>query len=91
MKRDHRKLGYPEIEFGGFSDVDGSVIFYSRVTALLTPDMIMVDFGCGRGASSEDAVVYRRNLRSFRGRVRRQRQAGSLLVLRATAPRFGAS
>ena len=71
MKRDHRKLGYPEIEFGGFSDVDGSVKFYSRVSALLTPDMTMVDFGCGRGASAQDPVVYRRNLRTFRGRVRR--------------------
>jgi hypothetical protein len=40
MKRDYRKLGYPEIEFGGFSDVDGAVKFYARVSALLTPDMI---------------------------------------------------
>jgi SAM-dependent methyltransferase len=71
MKRDYRRRGYPEIEFGGFSDVDGTVTFYARVSALLRPDMSLVDFGCGRGAQAEDPVVYRRNLRIFRGRVRR--------------------
>ena len=71
MNREYLKRGYPEAEFGGFSDLDGTVAFYARVTALLTPDMSLVDFGCGRGAQAEDTVAYRRNLRTFRGRVRR--------------------
>jgi SAM-dependent methyltransferase len=71
MKREHLKRRYPEAEFGGFSDVDGTVAFYARVSALLTADMTLVDFGCGRGASAQDPVVYRRNLLTFRGRVRR--------------------
>lgn len=71
VKRDYRKLGYPEIEFGGFSDVDGTVKFYARISALLTPDMTLVDFGCGRGAHTEDPVAYRRNLENFRGRAGR--------------------
>ena len=33
--------------------------------------MSLVDFGCGRGAQTEDPVAYRRNLQNFRGRVRR--------------------
>lgn len=70
-KKDHRRAGYPEIEFGGFSDVDGSIRFFSRVAALLTSDAVVVDFGCGRGAHVEDPVVYRRNIRNFRGRVGR--------------------
>src|ERR1017187_7270627 len=71
MNREHLRRGYPEAQFGGFSDVDGSVAFYARISALLTPEMSMVDFGCGRGAQAEDTVVYRRNLRIFRGRVRK--------------------
>lgn len=71
MKKEYLKRGYPEAKFGGFSDVDGTVAFYSRVSALLTPAMSLVDFGCGRGAQVEDTVVYRRHLRTFRGRVRR--------------------
>jgi SAM-dependent methyltransferase len=71
MNRVRPTCAYPEAEFGGFSDVDGTVAFYSRISALLTPDMSVVDFGCGRGAQAEDTVVYRRNLRTFRGRVRR--------------------
>src|ERR1035437_5733267 len=71
MKTEYLKLGYPEAEFGGFSDVDGTVAFYSRVSALLTPDMSVVDFGCGRGAQTEDSSSYRQNLRRFRGRAHR--------------------
>ena len=70
MIKEHLKRGYPEAEFGGFSDVDGTIGFYTRVSALVTSDMSLVDFGCGRGAQAEDTVLYRRNLRSFRGRVR---------------------
>src|SRR5690349_7094694 len=60
---------YPERAFGGFSDVDGTVTFYTRVNSLIDPAFRIVDFGCGRGAHSEDAVALRRDLRSFKGRV----------------------
>jgi SAM-dependent methyltransferase len=62
---------YPEVRFGGFSDVDGTVRFYSRVAALIRPEWIVIDFGCGRGAQIEDHVAYRANLRQLRGRVRK--------------------
>jgi len=61
---------YPEAEFGGFSDVDGTIAFYMRLSALINLKMSVVDFGCGRGAHVEDTVVFRKNLQSLRGRVR---------------------
>ena len=60
---------YPESTFGGFSDVDGSIRFYSRVHALISPASRVVDFGCGRGSHAEDRVPFRRNLKSFKGKV----------------------
>jgi SAM-dependent methyltransferase len=60
---------YPETAFGGFSDIDGTVVFYARINALVKPDFVIVDFGCGRGSYVEDAVDFRRNLRCFKGRV----------------------
>ncbi|WP_412851396.1 class I SAM-dependent methyltransferase [Ectothiorhodospira shaposhnikovii] len=63
---------YPEARFGGFSDVDGTVAFYSRVQALMTPESVVLDVGCGRGSGlQDDAVPWRRELRSLRGRCAR--------------------
>jgi SAM-dependent methyltransferase len=65
---DYKTIFFPESTFGGFSDHDGTVIFYSRVNALLNPASIVVDFGCGRGAYKEDKIVFRRELRILRGK-----------------------
>src|SRR5215472_4853874 len=65
----HKARFYPETAFGGFSDIDGTVVFYARVNALVRPDFVIVDFGCGRGSYAEDVVDFRRNLRCFNGRV----------------------
>lgn len=62
---------YPETRFGGFTDIDGTVVFYSRIQALLSPDMILADFGCGRGAHNDDPVFFRRELRIMQGKVKR--------------------
>lgn len=59
---------YPESRFGGFTDVDGTLIFYSHVSALLSPSAVVLDIGCGRGAYATDPVTVRRNLRVFKGR-----------------------
>lgn len=61
---------YPEIRFGGFTKVDGTVAFYNRVNALLKPDFTVLDIGCGRGAHSEDKVPYRRDLVNLKGKVK---------------------
>jgi SAM-dependent methyltransferase len=57
---------YPESRFGGFTDIDGTVAFYSRVNALVKPLYVVVDFGCGRGSGNEDSVTFRRSLRNLR-------------------------
>lgn len=62
---------YPEAQFGGFSDIDGTVAFYARVNSLVTQSSRIVDFGCGRGSHSADPVSFRRELRSLRGKASR--------------------
>jgi len=62
---------YPEARFGGFSHVDGSVVFYTRVDALLDARMTVLDIGCGRGLAADDPIAYRRRLRVLRGRAAR--------------------
>lgn len=65
----HKRHHYPETEFGGFTDVDGTIAFYTRVNALLRESFRVIDFGCGRGEHQEDPVRFRRELRSLRGKV----------------------
>jgi SAM-dependent methyltransferase len=63
---------YPEISAGGFSRIDGSVAFFSRVNALLAEDMDVLEFGAGRGvAVFNDPVPYRQALMTIRGKVKR--------------------
>lgn len=63
---------YPESRFGGFSDIDGTVLFYSRVCALLRPEMIVLDVGCGRGSGLlNDPISFRRELRKLRGKCQK--------------------
>ncbi|HEY2710068.1 MAG TPA: class I SAM-dependent methyltransferase [Caulobacteraceae bacterium] len=55
---------------GGFSSQDGTVEFYGRVNALLSPEKCVVDLGAGRGAwHFEDFTAYHRHLRDIRSKV----------------------
>jgi SAM-dependent methyltransferase len=67
----HKESFYPETSFGGFSNHDGTVLFYTRVNALAQPSFIVVDFGCGRGEHADDEVGFRRGLRCLKGKVAR--------------------
>lgn len=60
---------YPESKFGGFSDVDGTIQFYTRVNSLLGAETTVLDFGCGRGAYGEDPLSLRRDLRILKGKA----------------------
>lgn len=62
------KTFYPESRFGGFTDVDGTIAFYTRVNSLLRSTFRVLDVGCGRAAYAEDCVTLRRNLRVLRGK-----------------------
>lgn len=65
---DLKQRFYPESRFGGFSDCDGTIAFYSHVNALLQPDYTVVDFGCGRGAYQDDPIPFRRHLRILKSK-----------------------
>lgn len=68
MPRNVRTRCYPETEFGGFADIDGTLAFYRRVNALLTPDSVVLDVGCGRGEYRDDPIPIRRDARILRGK-----------------------
>lgn len=68
--KSYKTVFYPESAFGGFSDVDGTIAFYSRVNALVQPSYRVIDFGCGRGAHADDPVIFKQNLRSLRGKAK---------------------
>lgn len=61
------EMFYPETSFGGFTRVDGTIAFYLRANALLTPESTVLDVGCGRGEYADDPVESRAHQRVLRG------------------------
>lgn len=59
------KRFYPEARFGGYTDIDGTVAFYTRIRALAPAGGVILDVGCGRGAYHEDPVYLHRRVRSW--------------------------
>ena len=62
---------YPEIGAGGYSRVDLRVNFYTRVNALLEPEMTVLDLGAGRGRWLENMTGFKRSLVTLKGKCRR--------------------
>jgi len=61
---------YPEVNVSGYTSVDGTVEFYSRINSLIDDSMQVLDFGAGRAAWNEnDMCVYRKELRKMKGKV----------------------
>lgn len=60
---DYKALYYPEVRFGGFTDIDGTIAFYTRVNELIRVSSVVLDVGCGRGTYGEDPIRYRKGLR----------------------------
>jgi SAM-dependent methyltransferase len=61
---------FPEVGAGGFTSLDGTIEFYSRINALLAPNMTVLDFGGGRGAALTDGdCAYKKQLMTLRGKV----------------------
>jgi SAM-dependent methyltransferase len=61
---------YPEVNIAGFTQVDGTIVFYSQIAAILDTEHRLLDFGAGRGEPiSDDPVSYRSAIQNFKGRV----------------------
>ena len=71
MKKSLKSRCYPESQFGGFSEVDGTVRFFTRVRALMEPSFVMLDVGCGKAGFVMDPLRFRRDLRNFKGQCKR--------------------
>lgn len=56
---DPRLRYFPESQFGGYSDIDQLVVFYTRVRSLLEPSFTVLDIGCGRGKHAEERTARR--------------------------------
>jgi len=62
----------PEAAAGGILRDDGEIHFYTRVNALLRPEMTVVDYGAGRGAVFDSGeFIYREALAKLQGKVRK--------------------
>ena len=70
-RKDYITQFYPESQFGGFTDIDGTIIFYARVNSLINASSVFLDVGCGRGNHADDRVKLRKDLRIFRGKCRK--------------------
>src|SRR5262245_27845658 len=71
MSKGYKQRFYPESRFGGFTDADGTIVFYNRIQALADPSFTVIDFGCGRGQSENDPVAFRRSVQVLKGRVKK--------------------
>src|SRR6185503_5617600 len=69
LTMDARTRLYPETRFGGYSRRDGTVAFYTRVNALLTPSARVLDYGCGVGAHINAEDPFTGTLQRLRGKV----------------------
>jgi SAM-dependent methyltransferase len=70
VRSEKRLRFHPEAEFGGFTDMDGTIAFFLRARELLPADGVALDIGCGRGTQDDDPVRTRRELRILRGHCR---------------------
>ena len=59
----------PEIAAGGFARDDSTIHFYTRVNALLEPQMTVLDFGAGRGHMFDGPQDYGHRLAKLQGKV----------------------
>ena len=71
MNTSYMEKFYPESKYGGFTDIDGTIAFYSRVNSLIEPHYVVLDVGCGKGSHAKDPVAIRRDLRIFKGKAKK--------------------
>lgn len=57
---------FPLNRFAGFTEVDGSVLFYNIINSRIASGSVVLDFGAGRGLAVETPSAWRRTLTSTR-------------------------
>lgn len=62
---------YQEARVAGFTHHDQHIVFYTKVNALLRPEMTVLDFGAGRGQFVQWPVPFRRELMTLKGKCAR--------------------
>jgi SAM-dependent methyltransferase len=67
----YQNIYYPESRFGGFTSIDGTIAFFTRVNSFINSTSVILEIGCGRGAHVEDGVAVRRQLRIFKGKCKK--------------------
>jgi SAM-dependent methyltransferase len=63
----------PELASGGFPRDSTAISFYSRVNAMLQPDMVLVELGAGRGGVFQENIFseYFKTLAKMQGKVKK--------------------
>lgn len=62
MNQKLKQAVYPSIKVTGFSEVDGTVMFYNFINSCLRDGSVVLDFGAGRGGAADDGNDWRRRL-----------------------------
>lgn len=66
-----RERLYPEARIGGYTRVDSTVEFYTRIGTLVAPDSTVIDLGAGRGSVHADRPTsIQSKVSFFKGRAR---------------------
>lgn len=60
-----------ENKVGGFTENDGTIDFYARVNSLINKDLVVLDYGAGRGGWENDKCKYRKEIRALRGKAKK--------------------
>lgn len=62
MNSKFKQKVYPSIRVAGFSEVDGSVLFYNFVNSRLRDGDVVLDFGAGRGLAADGSLAWKKQL-----------------------------
>tara|TARA_B100000242_G_C43027322_1_gene478401 strand:+ start:949 stop:1668 length:720 start_codon:yes stop_codon:yes gene_type:complete len=58
-------------KLGGFTENDGTIDFYLRINSLIDQNSIVLDYGAGRGAWTNDKSKIRKKIRNIQNRVKK--------------------
>lgn len=68
MKTSPKSILFPESNAAGFAVIDCTIVFFTRIRALMAPEHVVLDLGAGRGQwLIEDPIPFRKRLITLRG------------------------